>query len=472
VDFNQTVFKYGVYFPAVLLQGQKVPSHLRFLNKTQWAPPDRLKHIQTKKLRALLTHAKSMIPYYQESLRDVAVQSRFSLEQLPMLPFVKKADLQRYQKRFVRADGAARLTPKTTGGSTGQAVTIWKTTDAIAQENAANWRGFRWAGIHIGDRQARFWGMPFHKGNRLRARIADFVSNRKRCSAFSFDEQQMRNFTRRLNVFKPRYFYGYVSMLTAYADYLRSSGDQLSFDVQAVIPTSEVLTSYHRKLLQETFGARVFNEYGCGELGTIAHECEKGSMHVNAENVIVEVLQGDQPCDPHEIGEIVVTELNNMGMPLVRYRLGDFGSFSNVPCSCGRTLPVMENIVGRAYDLVYNRERRLFHGEFFMYIFEEVKRQNLGIASFQVVQKDLEHFIVKVVTAEGYGAETERLIRDRIHHGYGSYAEVSFVSVAEIPREPSGKMRLIIGMQSVPSTGLSHSIHWPKERTSCVRQLQ
>jgi phenylacetate-CoA ligase len=452
MDVNQLFFKYGIYFPAVLVQGQKVPLHLRSLNKTQWAPPDRLEAIQNKKLQALLAYAKSAIPYYQESLRGVAIESRFSLERLATLPFVKKAELQANQKCFVQTRGAARLTRKTTGGSTGQAVTIWKTAEAIAQEHAANWRGFDWAGISIGDRQARFWGVAFRKKDRLKARIADFIANRKRCSAFSFAEREMLIYTRRLNRFKPRYFYGYVSMLTAYADYLRSSGDRLGFDLQAVIPTSEVLTSYHRQLFQDSFGARVFNEYGCGELGTIAHECEKGSMHVNAENLIIEILKGDRPCGPHEIGEIVATDLNNTGMPLVRYRLGDFGSLSSAPCPCGRTLPIIENIAGRAYDLVYNRDGRMFHGEFFMYIFEEVKRENLGIGSFQVVQKDFEHFIVKVVPTSGYRAETERLISERIRQGYGSYAQISFVPVSEIGREPSGKMRLIVGMESAKST--------------------
>ena len=249
----------------------------------------------------------------------------------------------------------------------------------------------------------------------------------------------MREYTEILNRFRPRYFYGYVSMLAAYAEYLRSSGNRLQFDLHAVVSTSEVLTSYHRTLFEQTFGAQVFNEYGCGELGTIAHECEHGSMHINAENLIVEILRGDNACAPHEVGEIVATELNNAGMPLIRYRLGDFAAFSDRPCSCGRTLPVIESIAGRAYDLIYNKEGRMFHGEFFMYIFEELKRRNLGVRSFQVVQKNFDHIVVNIVPASEYDIEVERIVSTRIRKGYGKDVEVTFVYRPDIPRDVPAK---------------------------------
>jgi phenylacetate-CoA ligase len=255
----------------------------------------------------------------------------------------------------------------------------------------------------------------------------------------------MQDYTRLLNRFKPRYLYGYVSMLAAYAEFLQSTGTGLKFDLQAVVTTSEVLTPSHRQLFREVFRTNVYNEYGCGELGTIAHECEKGRMHINAENLVVEILDGERPCVAGEIGELVMTDLNNEGMPLIRYRLGDFGSFSETPCECGRGLPVIRDIVGRAYDLVYNREGKIFHGEFFMYIFEEAKKKGLGVRAFQVVQEDYDNFNIKIQPHNGYGRDTEQLIKDRIWQGYGRSAKINFTMVDEITREKSGKMRLIVG---------------------------
>jgi phenylacetate-CoA ligase len=448
MDFNQLFFKYGVYYPCVLAQGQNVPAYLRLLRDTQWASTTWLEDFQSTKLEALLSYARAKVPYYQTALANLPIESGLSGRDLSALPFVTKTHLQEKESHLTEKKRIRRLFRKTTGGSTGQSITVWKTATAIAHEHAANWRGFEWAGIRIGDRQGRFWGVSHNRPNRLRSSFVDFVANRRRCSAFAFREEDMLAYTISLNRFRPRYLYGYVSMLAAYAEYLNASRNKLEFELRAVVPTSEVLTAYHRKLFEEAFGAKVFNEYGCGELGTIAHECERGSMHINAENLIVEILRNDRPCLPGEVGEIVVTELNNFAMPLIRYRLSDFGSFSSLPCPCGRTLPVIEKIFGRAYDLIRNSEGKVFHGEFFMYIFEEARRRNLGIRSFQVVQEDFKHFVIRVVPDDQYGPETERLVKDRIASGYSKNVEVNFVHVQEIPRELSGKIRLIVGMRS------------------------
>jgi phenylacetate-CoA ligase len=260
----------------------------------------------------------------------------------------------------------------------------------------------------------------------------------------------MLEYTRALNHFRPNYLYGYVSMLDAYAQFLLSKGLQLQHPLKAVIGTSEVLTSTHRRTFEKAFHSPVYNEYGCGEIGTIAHECETGSLHINAENMIVEIVLDGRICEPGELGEIAVTELNNRSLPLVRYMLGDYAQLSRTPCLCGRTLPVLEEIAGRAYDMVCNRQGQRFHGEFFMYIFEEVKRRGLGVQAFQVVQVDYDNIAIRVVPNDAYSAETESLIRQRIQHGYGSEVSIRFTLVKEISREPSGKMRLIVGYRPSP----------------------
>lgn len=446
MDWNQKLNKYCIYLPVVLARGQAVPFYLQQLLKSQYMNQHDLQRLQLNKLRSMLAYAKENVPYYHKSLRARTGSSVEGLAELQNLPFLMKADLKREEEALRSRECFVLLTPKTTGGSTGMPVTIPKTRSSMAWELAATWRGYSWAGIDIGDRQARFWGVPFHQKDRWRARLIDLVANRKRCSAFAFSERDLEIYTRALESFHPRYFYGYVSMLEEYAKFIRRRGGALPFKLQCIIATSEVLAAPQRRLIEETFSTKVFNEYGSGELGSIAHECDDGSLHVSAENMIVEVMSGNRPAQPGEVGELVITELNNLAAPLIRYRTGDFASLSNSPCKCGRTLPVINNLYGRSYDTIRNSEGKLFHGEFMMYIFEDAQRSNLGIQAFQVIQKSWRSFVIKIVPGGGYGLATEEFITRRIRDQFDPDVVVHFEIVGEIPRAASGKMRLIIGM--------------------------
>ncbi len=113
--------------------------------------------------------------------------------------------------------------------------------------------------------------------------------------------------------------------------------------------------------------------------------------------MIIEILDGDTPCMAGEEGEVVVTELRNLAMPLIRYKLGDFARLSKESCPCGRTLPVLEKIKGRAYDTIVFADGRKFHGEYFMYVMEGAERENFGISKFQIVQKSLSEITVRIV---------------------------------------------------------------------------
>jgi phenylacetate-CoA ligase len=435
MDLNQEIFKYLIYFPI-----------------------KKLSEIQLHKLRALVKYAKEYVPYHREKLKNLSERNIIRLEDIKLLPSTTKSQIKNYPEKFVSKEALKSLTKKTTGGSTGEPVTIWKTSEAMGRELAATWRGYSWAGINIGDRQARFWGVPSGHKDKQRARLTDFICNRKRCSAFSFDENNLNKYTKILTKFNPTYFYGYVSMLTEYAEYFKRKNIKFPINLKCVISTSEVLTQSHRKCMEEVFNTRVFNEYGSGELGSVAHECEKGSMHIMAENMIVEVLDGERVCNPGETGELVITELNNRAMPLIRYRTGDFASLSNEQCSCGKTLPIIENIAGRAYDMIQNKKGHLFHGEFFMYIFEEAKRKDLGIGAFQVIQMDLNRLKIKIKPSLGYGKKTKDLIRNRIKGSFDPEIKIEFVEVESISREASGKMRLIIGMKGIGE----HSHNYPR----------
>jgi phenylacetate-CoA ligase len=445
-DLNSRIFKYAVYLPVVTLRGERVFGHLKELEKSQWSAPSDIAALQRYKLDRLLRHGRATVPLYRQRFGPVVREDSSLLDAFDRLPLTSKHDLVHSNPELQSDSYRGFVTTKTTGGSTGQAVTVRKSRLATALEAAANWRGFRWVGIDIGHRQGRLWGVPASRSGRFRARAVDWAAHRWRCSAFQFSAEDMARYLRELERFRPQYLYGYASMLRSLAEYLQETNQSFPGELRAVVSTSEPLTGPDRSLFERAYSTRVFNEYGCGELGTIAHECEKGRLHLHAENLLVEILDPETGLATDGPGEVVVTELNNLAMPLIRYRLGDFAVMSREQCPCGRQLPTLRDILGRSYDMVRNREGKRFHGEFFMYIFEDARIRGLGVDAFQVVQHDYDHVTVRIVPSKEFGNVSETFIRQRIRDGLGEFVDVAFERVAAIERERSGKMRLIVGM--------------------------
>ena len=208
-----------------------------------------------------------------------------------------------------------------------------------------------------------------------------------------------------------------------------------------MIATSEVLAPPQRVLLEEVFGAPVLVEYGCGELGPIAYDCELGTLHLLTPDVVVEILKPDgAPAGPGESGEVVVTDLNNRAMPLVRYRLGDFG-VPGAGCRCGRGLPTLERIWGRAYDFIGTPDGKRYHGEFFMYLFEDLRREGSGVQGFQVTQDGPATIEIAIVTPGSLEPRRESAIRALVREQLGIEARIVRVDVIE--RSASGKMQVI-----------------------------
>lgn len=444
-------FKYCVYLPATWIRGQNVAGHLGRLRKWESITPAERRKLQEARLSELVQAARTGVPEYARRLAHLR-SGPLSIQDLQTVPALTKQNLRDLHAELVYQPKPRLTQAKTTGGSTGEPVTVHKTRTAMAWELAATWRGYAWAGVHIGDLQARFWGVPLSAAGRRNARLVDFVCHRRRFSAFNFDRNSFEKYDQSLRQTPPDYFYGYVSMIAELARWYTDTGRRLDHPPKAVITTSEVLSPDDRSAIEQAFECRVFNEYGCGELGTIAHECEHGRLHTSDENMIIEILDGDRHCTAGEKGEIVVTELNNIAMPLIRYRTGDFGSLSDEPCPCGRTLGVLADVFGRAYDFIVAPDGRRFHAEFLVYIFEEAQRQKCGIAQFRVEQTAADHLHLLVVPSEaGFPHQEEVRLVARIHELLGANMRVTTSRVQRIQREVSGKMRVIVGLQSTSS---------------------
>src|SRR5437879_2080811 len=275
-----------LYRTALVARGEPVFRLLRRYEVSQWWDAKRLAVLQQEALEGLLRYAATRSQHYADAAREAGLEpARLTAADLPRLPLLTKVDLVE-RATHLRTPTLPGITSwKTTGGSTGIPVRLGKNRRATAAEQAASWRSYRWYGVRPGDRQARFWGTPLTGRASLRYRAIDFVLNRERFSAFAFRREDLREYFERLRVRRPTWVYGYVSMLVQFAGYCLDEGLPLAeLGVRAVVCTAEALAAGDRTVIAKAFGAPVYNEYGCGEVGPILYECERGTLHLMAEN--------------------------------------------------------------------------------------------------------------------------------------------------------------------------------------------
>lgn len=431
-------------YPAVLRwRGESsMYSELARLRSVEKEDPDVMRGRQLAKLGSILRYAAVHTPFYSGLHIDPS-KDLDALETLLSLTQLTKADLQQNFKSLHASPGPRRVQRKTTGGSTGQPVTVLKDARAIAMERAASWMAHGWFGIRIGDRGARFWGSPEALGRRrMRFALADFAMNRVRMSAFGVTADRLAEYWDRCLAAQPRYLYGYVSMLEQFARFVHETGREGGLlKLRCIVTTAEALSKPQRRLLESTFQAPVQNEYGCGEVGPIAYECEQGSMHEMSEHLLVELLDDDgSEVVIGQEGAVVVTDLENRAMPLIRYRLED-RAIRGGRCPCGRGFPVIAEIRGRQYDFVQTPDGRLFHGEYFMYIFEDLRDSGLPLGSFRIIQMTPESLRIDVQAPEDATRRIRQAILSRIGVPLGMETDVHITR--HVATSPSGKLRVI-----------------------------
>ena len=408
----------------------------REYEKFQWLPPEQIAVYRQQQLSKTVRFARQNSPFYRQHYAAIEdVSGRDCSEYFTDLPALSKQQLIGNAEQIVTSK-KKWASPKTTGGSTGEPVKLYKNPQALARERAATWRAYGWAGVKVGDKQARFWGVPHSGQDKMKAKLTDIAANRMRVSAFNLTESSLADYDRQIRRYRPDYLYGYVSVIEAYARFIEENRKPPVASLKAVITTSEVLTEKSRTSIADAFRVKVFNEYGCGEVGSIAHECEYGNMHIMADNVHVEI-------DGEGSGEIIVTDFHNLAMPLIRYKLGDYGELVDDTCECGRSLPILKGIHGRAYDVIHTSSGRRLHPEAIMYIFEGIQSKYKAFKQFQVIQEKIDSFTANVVPTDKWSDSVAQMIQAVVKEKICDDITVECHIVDTIAREASGKMRVV-----------------------------
>ncbi|MEO5696570.1 MAG: phenylacetate--CoA ligase family protein [Burkholderiaceae bacterium] len=427
------------------LKGHGTVSARRSLERTQWWTPEQLEALQVARLRTLLATAARAVPYYRGLFDRIGfdpagVRSTSDLQNLPLLT----KELIRANAEALILEGARGLARSNTGGSSGEPLIFYLGRDRVSHDVAAKWRATRWWGVDIGDPEIVVWGSPIELGAQDRVRqMRDRLLRTLLLPAFEMSEPHLDEFIAAIRRRRPRMLFGYPSALSHIARHAKARGvDMTELGIEIAFVTSERLYDDQRAAIGEVFNCRVANGYGGRDAGFIAHECPSGSMHITAEDIIVELLADDgRPVADGVPGEIVITHLASREFPFVRYRTGDIAVRDPQRCACGRGLPVLREIQGRTTDFVVAADGTLMHGLALIYIVRDLA----GVKAFKIIQESRARTTVRLVIDPEFDVAARRIdIVKGVRRRLGDFVDVNIEIVASIAAERSGKFRYVV----------------------------
>ena len=406
-----------------------------------------LEQHRLKSLVAILTHADATTTHYAELFRRHGLDPRkvTSFTELSKLPFLTKEELNRDIDVFLSSVFArSELITSSTGGSSGLSLTFFRDRGAQNVRRAQDYLFNARLGIFPGTKRAWVWGSHIDAFSlrSIKARLANFLTERAiYFYAFDATPDSIDDFLRQLNDYHPRAIIAYPNMLSAMAQ--RSQAQHIAMTpIPRIIVTAEPLYDWQRKLFEQVFHAETFERYGAREIGTVASECQShNGMHIFEPSYYLEVIDKDgNPLPPGKMGELVVTDLYNYGMPLIRYRTGDMVTLDDAPCPCGCTWRRITAIGGRVIDMIIRPDGSKVEG---LVIITNLRTSGIRV-QVQVVQTSPSSLVVRHLIGQPVRDDQQREFKQKISEALGAPIDVTYEPVEHLHYEQSGKYRYVI----------------------------
>ncbi len=435
------------------IRGTRSMRCLGELEESQWWPRDRIEDLQSQRLQHLIRYVYDRVPYYRRlmdehgiSPADIARPS-----DLPRLPILTKEDI-RMRSPELLAEGFphGRLLEGETGGSTGTPLCFVASREGRWTHGyARSMRALEWAGIYPGDRTCLVakGRLPGSERASLLQSLASRLSRDTFIDCSTFTDATLPHVVERIARAKPSALRGYTSAICIIGEHIRDTGRDAP-DVGVIVVGGEQLFDEQRALLRQVFGRQPFSCYSSFENFEIAMECEAHQgMHVNAEDLIVEIVDDSgRPLPPGQFGHVLVTNLHEYGMPLIRYNTDDESFVLDGACPCGRQLPRIGAVVGKTGNIIHTPSGKRLSP----LTLGSSSLGPMGVRRFQFIQERVDHVTVKLVPGSGLSPNEVEALPSRVatHFGYtlGPEVEVDVQVVQSIEPTAAGKHLFLISM--------------------------
>lgn len=446
------------------------------LDKTQWLPEKEIKRIQLKKLKKLVNYSYFNVDYYHRMFKENNINPTDikDIQDIKKIPVLKK--------NVIRENFPLKITSKCidkkfwiynyTSGSTGKPLQYYTSYDAMQMRKANKFRNYFWSDFDSRvDSHAIIWGFidkPSIRKGGVFQNISNLVGNfltslenypsltvkvsienlknklayhnnprRVLINAFDLKKENIQKYFKILTKQNPKIIRSYVSSLILFPKVMKNNNQLFP---KSIICSGETLTAADRTMVENFFNCKVFNCYGCREFSHIAYECNQfNGFHINDEDLLVEIIKNNENVASSEIGEIIITDLNNYIMPFLRYKIEDVGTVTDEHCNCGRGLTLIKSLLGRTPDVIVTKNNKFLIIHFFTLLFQNLD----GVEQFQIIQEKIDEIKVKLKVNNKYNKETEELIIHKIENYSEKTMKIEIEIVDSITLEKSGKYRFI-----------------------------
>ena len=398
-----------------------------------------------ERLTRLLHRAATTVPHYREMWsRRRARGDRRSAELLAHWPILRKDTLRAAPGRFVADDcNRARMFHEHTSGTSGKALDVWWSRATVRDWYALfEARCRSWYGVSRHDRWAILGGQLVVPASQTAPPfwVWNAALNQLYMSTYHLSPAAIASYIEALARHRVTYLWGYPSALYELAAGIRRSHPASRPALKVVITNAQPLLPYQRAAIEQAFGCPVRETYGMAEIVAAASECSEGCLHQWPEVGLIELREGNESVRPGEAGEVIATGLLNTDMPLIRYAVGDrlaMAPMHAAICACGRGLPVVQGIDGRADDTLVTRDGRRIGR------MDHVFKAGLPIAEAQIIQEALDRLRIRYVPDAAFCAATEQALRDAVRARVGDM-DCVMEKVTRIPRTANGKFRAVV----------------------------
>jgi phenylacetate-CoA ligase len=464
------------YFSNFLLNRRNISSTYTSLMKTQWYSQDELLSLQFKKIQNILDYSYEYVPFYKKRFDDLGMKPDDikNFDDYNKIPSLKRQEIIDYHVemldvRFLeslekinpdkQAPGKPRglslfskhkLIMNTSSGSTGAPTVFYEDGTQTGLNWANELRLKTWFGADPGSKEVRFLRASSEElSKNIIASLRRYLWSQLLLPGVNLRIEDLEKSFERIKIFKPKILWGFTSAISELAKFMIDNNLEIGDAAPNVAITwAAPLYDFEEKRIESAFNCKVTNIYGTREVGHIASRCPEGSMHINQESLYVENKE-----DASESGrEILCTTLVKGPMPFIKFETGDIGEIAQHKCICGRHLKVINNLLGRTGEVIFDKDGKMIAPNVWCRFFMEGKLAS-RINRFQIhylKNKDIE---MKIEKGKNFNDETNELIKKKFYSQFSSDNKLIINYVDIIEPTKSGKYKMIINDLSEVSKG-------------------